>query len=65
MALDMRALYYIALCAAASAANGEKPDTETAKAVENCLNQNFTLIAQKLSDLEGRLSAAEDALNAL
>ncbi len=65
MALDMRALYYIALSAATRELNGKDPDTETVKAVENCLNQNFTLIAQKISNLEERLSAAEDAISTL
>lgn len=55
MALDMRALYYVTL-----------PDikdaelySETVKANENNLNQNFTAIAQKIEELETRLSAPE------
>ena len=55
MALDMRALYYVTL-----------PDikdaelySETVKANENNLNQNFTAIAQKIEELETRLSALE------
>ena len=55
MALDMRALYYVTL-----------PDikdaelySETVKANENNLNQNFTAIAQRIEELETRLSALE------
>lgn len=55
MALDMRALYYVTL-----------PDIkdaelyrETVKANENNLNQNFTAIAQKIEELETRLSTLE------
>ena len=51
----MRALYYVTL-----------PDikdaelySETVKANENNLNQNFTAIAQKIEELETRLSALE------
>jgi len=64
MALDMRALYDIAL-AALAAPNADQADYEKARAIENCLNQNFTLIAQKISNLEERLSAAEDAISTL
>ncbi len=53
--LAMRALYYVTL-----------PDikdaelySETVKANENNLNQNFTAIAQKIEELETRLSALE------
>lgn len=55
MALGMRALYTIAL-------NVQK-DSPTAdddiKANENCLNQNFTILTQKIEELEARLEALE------
>lgn len=56
MAMDMRALYYVAL---PSGDDKEELYRETVKANENNLNQNFTLIAQKLEELEQRLSLLE------
>ena len=59
--MDMRALYYIAL---PTFAPGEE-DAEAAagiKANENCMNQNFTIITQKLAELEARLSAIEASI---
>lgn len=59
MALDMRALYYIAL---AQLLAGEHPEQyEKTRAIENCLNQNFTIISNKLAELEARLSYVENA----
>lgn len=52
MALDMRALYTIML--------GADEEDENTKANENCLNQNFIILAQKLEELELRLSALEN-----
>ena len=56
MALDMRALYYVMMPDRQE--EGENYP-ETVKANENNLNQNFTAIAQKLEELEARLSALE------
>lgn len=56
MAMDMRALYYVALPAGDM---GENMYQETVKANENNLNQNFTLIAQKIEEMEQRLSMLE------
>ena len=50
MALDMRALPDI---------KDAELYSETVKANENNLNQNFTAIAQKIEELETRLSALE------
>lgn len=61
MALDMRALYYIALPAGAQREENRQTYTERVKANENCMNQNFTILAQKIADLEARLSALESA----
>lgn len=64
MALDMRALYYIALAALAADTNGGQ-EYEKNRAIENCLNQNFTIMAQKIAELEARLSSVENALGSL
>jgi len=56
MALDMRALYYVVL---PSQQHEGENYLEAVKANENSLNQNFTAIAQKLEELEARLSALE------
>lgn len=57
MALDMRALYPIVLTVEENNPNAK----EDVKANENCLNQNFTILAQKLAELEARLAALEGA----
>lgn len=56
MAMYMRALYYVAL---PSGDTLEDMYQETVKANENNLNQNFTLIEQKLEEMEERLSMLE------
>ena len=56
MAMDMRALYYVAL---PSGQDEQELYQDTVKANENNLNQNFTLIAQKLEEIETRLSMLE------
>lgn len=56
MAMYMRALYYVSL---PSQDMMEDMYQETVKANENNLNQNFTLIAQKLEEIEERLSILE------
>lgn len=58
MAMDMRALYYIMLPIEEQKAD-RRTFFETAKANENCLNQNFTILTQKLEELESRLSGVE------
>lgn len=57
MAMDMRALYTIALTARRESPTAE----EDIKANENCLNQNFTILAQKIEELENRVKALESA----
>ena len=59
MALDMRALYYIALPAGRERDANRQAYTERGKANENCLNQNFTILSQKIAELEARLAAIE------
>ena len=56
MAMDMRALYYVSL---PSGDTAEDMYYETLKANQNNLNQNFTLIAQKIEEIEQRLSMLE------
>jgi len=56
MAMDMRALYYVAL---PTGDITEDMYDETLKANQNNLNQNFTLIAQKIEEIEQRLSMLE------
>ncbi|MBQ3200737.1 MAG: hypothetical protein IJB22_02345 [Clostridia bacterium] len=60
MALDMRALYYIALPVGAAREENKQTYTERVKANENCMNQNFTILAQKIAELEARLAALEN-----
>jgi hypothetical protein len=59
VALDMRALYYIALPAGGERDANRQAYTERVKANENCLNQNFTILSQKIAELEARLAAIE------
>lgn len=55
--MEMRALYYIALPTGKDR-NVDSVDYESdIKANENCLNQNFRLIADKLYELEIALDA--------
>ena len=57
--LDMRALYYIALPLGGEQEANRQAYTERVKANENCLNQNFTILSQKIAELEARLAAIE------
>jgi len=59
VALDMRALYYIALPAGRERDANRQAYTERVKANENCLNQNFTILSRKIAELEARLAAIE------
>lgn len=52
MALDMRALYYVALPTERSEADDVQRHEEDIKANENCLNQNFSALAQKYMSLK-------------
>lgn len=63
--MDMRALYYVSL----PSERGENEDAqrhdEDIKANENCLNQNFSLLAEKIYEYEARIAALESEINAL
>lgn len=54
----MRALYYIALATGQSEQDTQLYE-ENVKANENCLNQNFMILTQKVSELEARLAMIE------
>ena len=57
--MDMRALYYIALPTGENDAPTKQMFVELVKANENCLNQNFTIISQKIAELAARLDFLE------
>ena len=57
--LDMRALYYIMLPTGENDAPNRQFFIELVKANENCLNQNFTIISQKIAELNARLDFLE------
>lgn len=56
---DMRALYYIALPTGLQKGQDRQRYEEHIKANENFLNQNFTVIAQKITELAARIEALE------
>ena len=56
MTLDMRALYYVALPTERSEADDVQRHEEDIKANENCLNQNFSALAQKRYEFEARIA---------
>lgn len=56
---DMRALYYIALPTGLQKGQDRQRYEEQIKANENFLNQNFTVIAQKITELAARIEALE------
>lgn len=58
--LGMRALYYIALPLGEQQDGNRQAYQERVKANENCLNQNFTILSQKIAELEARLQALEN-----
>ena len=56
--LEMRALYYVLFPIQAEGEDRQRY-LDNMKANENSLNQNFTILAQKLQELEARLSILE------
>lgn len=56
--MEMRALYYILLPVRAEGEDRQR-HLESVKANENNLNQNFAILANKLEELEARLSSLE------
>lgn len=63
--MDMRALYYIALPVPLGAGEDAGHHEEDIKANENCLNQNFTLLAGKIYEYEERIAELEAQLRAV
>lgn len=59
MGLDMRALYYIQLAVPTLDKNSMAVKDDI-KANENCLNQNFTILTQAISELSERILALEN-----
>ena len=59
--MDMRALYYVALPIERGSGEDAQRHEEDIKANENCLNQNFSLLAAKIYEYEARLAALEAA----
>ena len=57
--MDMRALYYITLAAGREEGEDKQRYAEGIKANENFLNQNFTVMTQKLAELNARLEILE------
>ena len=55
---DMRALYYVML-QNPLAGRDRLADDNTVSSNENLLNQNFTILAKKIAELELRLSRLE------
>ncbi len=60
--MDMRALYYIYLPSERGRNEDAQKHDEDVKANENCLNQNFSLLAGKIYEYEARLALLEQAL---
>lgn len=54
--MQMRALYYISLATERLKEEDKLNYESDIKANENCLNQNFTIIASKLNELEEKLA---------
>lgn len=57
--MDMRALYYIALATGMEKGQDKQRYDEEVKANENFLNQNFTVMTQKLAELTARIETLE------
>ncbi|MBR3299759.1 MAG: hypothetical protein IKI64_11285 [Clostridia bacterium] len=60
--MDMRALYYVYLPSERGNDEDAQKHDEFVKANENCLNQNFSLVAGKVYEFEARLAMLEQAL---
>ena len=60
--MDMRALYYVYLPSERGNDEDAQKHDEFVKANENCLNQNFSLVAGKVYEFEARINMIEGAL---
>ena len=59
--MDMRSLYPVSLPTERREDADEKQFNDWIKKNENCLNQNFYLLAQKIYEFEERLARLENA----
>lgn len=59
--MDMRSLYSIYLPTERAEGDDEKRYNDWVKKNENCLNQNFLFLADKIYEFEARLAALESA----
>ncbi len=57
--MEMRALYYVALPSTPAEGEDAQQHDDDIRANENCLNQNFTLLAGKIAEFEARLALLE------
>lgn len=60
--MEMRALYYVYLPSERGKNEDAQKHDEDVKANENCLNQNFSLIAGKIYEFEARIAMLESEL---
>lgn len=58
--MDMRSLYPVRLPRRAEEFDDEERRDEWVAKNENCLNQNFALLAEKIYEFEARLNALEE-----
>ena len=61
--MDMRSLYYVYLPTERRQENDVKRYEDWVKKNENCMNQNFTLLADKIYEFEARLAIIEALLS--
>lgn len=59
--MDMRALYPVSLPTERHEGEDEKTHYDVIKKNESCLNMNFSILAEKIFELELRLSLIERA----
>ncbi|MCR5611421.1 MAG: hypothetical protein K6F68_06290 [Clostridiales bacterium] len=59
--MDMRALYPVSLPTERLEGEDEKTHYDVIKKNESCLNMNFSLLAEKIYELEIRLAILETA----
>jgi len=62
--MDMRSLYFIYLPTERQEYDDPKVYNDWVKKNENCMNQNFMLLADKIYEFEARLAALENGNNA-
>lgn len=63
--MDMRALYYIGLPVERAETEDKNNYEADIKANENCLNQNFALLAEKIYEFEAAIALLQAQILAL